>query len=145
MTMADLSFICAIDQQVDVTPWSEKLFADCIQVGYECWVITLETQIVGFGISNYSVTEAHLLKLAIAPDHQQQGLGQKMLLHLVSMARIHGAVEMFLEVRVSNSTAIKLYEKNHFAEVGMRKGYYPANETLGYPKEDAITMAMPLL
>lgn len=144
MTVADLPAICSLDQQVDITPWSEKLFSDCIQVGYECWVITLGLDLVGFGISNYGPNEAHVLKLAINPDFQRQGLGQKMLHHLISMAKIHGAGEIFLEVRASNTNAIKLYEKNHFVEIGIRKGYYPANEALGYPKEDAITMAMPL-
>jgi ribosomal-protein-alanine N-acetyltransferase len=144
MTTADVPVVSSLDQKVDSAPWSEKLFSDCIRVGYECWVITNQLQIVGFGIMNYATTEAHLLKLSIGPEHQRQGLGQKMLLHLMSMAKIHGAEEMFLEVRVSNTPAITLYEKHHFVEVGIRKGYYPANEVLGTPKEDAITMALPL-
>lgn len=145
MTVADVPAVNLIDHNVDPAPWSEKLYLDCIKVGYECWVITHELQIVGFAISSYGANEAHLLKLGIEPQHQRQGLGQKLLQHMISMAKIHGAEEMFLEVRVANAPAISLYEKNHFVEIGMRKDYYPPNEAWGQATEDALTMALPLV
>lgn len=144
MTVADVPAVCVLDQKVDLAPWSEKVVSDCIRVGYECWVLTVELQVVGFGIISYGANEAHLLKISISPEHHRQGLGQKMLQHLMSMAKIHGSDELFLEVRASNTPAIALYQKFHFVEIGLRKGYYPANEALGVPKEDAITMALPL-
>ncbi len=144
MTNADVLNVYMLDQLTDPTPWSEKLFADCIKVGYDCWVM-LDTQtIVGFAIVHYAANEAHLLKLAINPDYQGQGLGQKMLLHVVQTAKSNGADEMFLEVRVSNQKAIALYQNNNFVEIGMRKGYYPADALKGIPSEDALTMALPL-
>ena len=144
MTAADVPVVCMLDQKVDKAPWSEKLFSDCIRVGYECWVLTVGLQVVGFGIMSYGANEAHLLKVSIEPEHHRQGLGQKMLQHLISMAKIHGSEELFLEVRASNIPAISLYQKYNFVEIGLRRGYYPANEELGVSKEDAITMALPL-
>ena len=45
-----------------------------------------------------------------------------------------GAEQAFLEVRVSNDPAIKLYESNGFRQVGRRKHYYPAGDV----REDAL-------
>jgi ribosomal-protein-alanine N-acetyltransferase len=47
---------------------------------------------------------------------------------------------MFLEVRASNASAIALYEKRGFAEVGLRRNYYPTAKG----SEDAILMALDL-
>lgn len=144
MVVADVPAVCMIDEAVDIMPWSAKLLTDCINVGYECWVLTQNLLIIGFGIMSYGANEAHLLKLAIHPDHHRRGLGQQLLQYLLHLAKSHGSEEIFLEVRVSNDVAIKLYEKNNFVEIGMRKGYYPANEQTGHPAEDALTMALPL-
>ncbi len=143
MASADIPAVYAIEATVAVGPWSEKLFADCIRVGYECWVLVDDEQIIGYGILSYSANEAHVLQLAIHPNHQKCGLGQKLLQHLLNMAKIHGSDEIFLEVRESNIPAINLYKKYSFVEVGIRKGYYPA-EVEGQSKQDAITMALPL-
>lgn len=143
MTMSDISTVHAIETRVAIGPWSEKLFADCINVGYECWVLVDDQQVMGYGILSYGPHEAHILQLAIDPDYHRQGLGQKLLQHLLSMAKLHGSEEIFLEVRQSNQAAINLYKKYNFVEVGVRKDYYPADD-YGQTKEDAITMALPL-
>jgi ribosomal-protein-alanine N-acetyltransferase len=143
MTAADVPAVHAIEQAVASGPWGEQLFHDCLKVGYECWVLVDDQAIMGYGILSYAANEAHILQFAIHPDHHRRGLGQKLLQHLLSAAKIHGADEMFLEVRQSNIPAINLYKKYSFVEIGLRKGYYPA-EIEGQPKEDAITMALPL-
>lgn len=143
MTFADVPAVYAIEAAVAFAPWSEKLFADCIRVGYECWVLVDGDQIMGYGILSYSANEAHVLQLAIHQEHHHCGLGQKLLQYLINMAKIHGATEIFLEVRESNIAAINLYKKYHFVEIGIRKGYYQAAAE-GQPKQDAITMALPL-
>jgi ribosomal-protein-alanine N-acetyltransferase len=44
---------------------------------------------------------------------------------------------MLLEVRPSNTGAIALYQAAGFAEIGRRKGYYPAH---GGKREDALVL-----
>lgn len=144
MTSDDLAAVCIIDQAVDIAPWSEKVFNDCIVVGYECYVFLNDLVVVGFGILSYGAKEAHILKVAIAPQYQRLGFGCSMLQHLINVAKVYGSEEIFLEVRISNSAAINLYKKYNFAEIGVRKGYYPGNELNGYHAEDAITMSLPL-
>jgi len=142
MTVADAEAVQAIDQSVSIAPWSAKLYGDCVNVGYECWVLFEEKEILGFGVLSCAANEAHILNIAIAPSKQRLGFGQKMLQHLLDRAKIQGADEVFLEVRPSNTIAQNLYKKFNFVEIGIRKGYYPAAEN--GEKEDALTLALPL-
>ena len=143
MTVADAAAAHAIDAAVAIGPWSEKLFSECVAVGYECWVCIEDKQVVGFGILSMAANEAHVLNIAIHPDKQRQGLGQKMLQHLLNIAKMNGAEEVFLEVRPSNEAALELYKKFNFVEIGIRKGYYAAGDGSS-EAEDALTMALPL-
>ena len=52
-----------------------------------------------------------------------------------------GAEVTFLEVRASNHTASRLYERFGFNEIGRRPNYYPA---VG-GREDALVMAYSLV
>jgi ribosomal-protein-alanine N-acetyltransferase len=49
-----------------------------------------------------------------------------MLEYLVDRARAAGMSEAFLEVRPSNTAAIRLYQSMGFEQVGIRRGYYQA-------------------
>ncbi|HWT27911.1 MAG TPA: ribosomal protein S18-alanine N-acetyltransferase, partial [Methylophilaceae bacterium] len=84
--------------------------------------------------------EAHLLNLSIAHTHQGRGLGRALLEYMMQISRGHGAANIFLEVRPSNTPAIRLYEQVGFSEMAVRRGYYPA----AHGREDAILMGMAL-
>jgi ribosomal-protein-alanine N-acetyltransferase len=143
MAFADIAAVHAIENATVIGAWSEKLFSDCIKVGYDCWVMIIDNQIAGYGILNYAANEAHILNLVIAPAYQRQGNGKKLLQHLLNTAKVQNSEEVYLEVRVSNTPAINLYKQFDFIEIGMRKNYYPADAT-GRPAEDAITMTLSL-
>jgi ribosomal-protein-alanine N-acetyltransferase len=68
--------------------------------------------------------EAHITLVAVHPDYQQQGLGQTMLLTLLSRARQRGLERATLEVKASNKPATSLYQKFGFQVAGRRRGYY---------------------
>ena len=79
MQPEDLAAVCAIEQQVQYAPWSEKLFADGLQ-RHRCIVaINQQHQIVGFSIVQFIVDEAHLLNIAVEPSQQKQGIGKLLL------------------------------------------------------------------
>jgi len=86
--------------------------------------------------------EANLLLMAIDPKYQGKGLGFQLLDQSVELLG-DGCVMVFLEVRQSNATAIGLYEKAGFHQMGVRKNYYPADRALfANGKEDAVLMAL---
>ena len=85
--------------------------------------------------------EAHIMNICVDPEVQGQGAGSKLLENMIELAT-NKAETIFLEVRPSNRIAIALYEKRGFNEIGVRKGYYPAEN--GH-REDAVMLALELV
>lgn len=72
--------------------------------------------------------EADLAEIAVAPRARRQGLGRRLVDHLVAEARARGVVQVFLEVREGNEAARALYEAVGFAVCGRRRRYYADGE-----------------
>ena len=81
--------------------------------------------------------ETHLLNLTVAPAEQGRGHARHMLGEIVELCRERAAQQLWLEVRGSNSRARAVYQRFGFADIGIRRGYYPAAGAL---REDAIVM-----
>ena len=141
MTPADLPAVSDIEASAYRFPWSEQVFRTCLGAGYACRVAAAEGRVRGYGILSLAADEAHLLNLCIDPAEQGRGWGGWLLRHLFGIARRRRAARMFLEVRPSNRTAVRLYEGHGFVHVGTRRGYYPAACGL---REDARVYALSL-
>ena len=126
MTSADLPAVSDIEASAYPFPWSEQVFRTCLRAGYACRVASEGDRVRGYGILSLAAGEAHLLNLCIDPTEQGRGWGGWLLRHLFGIARVRRAESMFLEVRPSNRTAVRLYEGHGFVHVGTRRGYYPA-------------------
>jgi ribosomal-protein-alanine N-acetyltransferase len=137
MRRTDLKIVSAIEQLAYEFPWEPATFKDCYNVGYNCWIAEKAGQIISYGICSVGAGEAHVLNLCVAPHNQGKGYGKVMLEKLMDVAKSFRAESMFLEVRPSNHTALKLYRQMGFNEIGTRKDYYPARNG----REDALVMA----
>jgi [ribosomal protein S18]-alanine N-acetyltransferase len=82
--------------------------------------------------------QADVLTMAVATSHWGQGIGSALLEALLAEAAARGCAEVFLEVRVDNPRAQRLYRRHGFADVGLRRGYYQPSGT------DALVMRRPL-
>ena len=140
MTAADIEAVLKIEYAAFSHPWTRGIFHDALSA-YECWVMFEGEQQVGHDVINLILEEAHLLNITVKPQSQGRGLGLCLLEHLMERARERGGRECFLEVRASNTTAYRLYERYGFNEVGRRRDYYPAADG----REDALVMACTLL
>ena len=140
MAEPDLDEIVAIEHAVHIHPWSRGNFADSISAGYHCWVAHRDSALVGYGVVMIGAGEAHLLNLSVAPEWQRQGIGAELTRFFVKLARDYGAGKIYLEVRPSNAPARALYAAEGFAEVGVRRDYYPASGG----REDAVIMELNL-
>lgn len=136
----DLTEIIEIERQSYPHPWTQIIFGDCLHAGYSSWVCGRNGVIEAYGILSAVAGEAHLLNICVRKESRQQGLGRKMLRHLVAIARRHDTEMIFLEVRPSNVAARALYEDEGFNELGKRRDYYPA----GKGREDALILARTL-
>lgn len=140
MSAKDLISVLTIENNNYEFPWTEGVFKDCFKAGYSCWVCEDVDRILGYSIISIALGEAHILNISVAPEEQGQGIGRRMLTHLVDVARWYKTETVFLEVRPSNIGAVKLYKKMGFNEIGIRKDYYPARNG----REDALMLAMEL-
>ena len=136
MVQPDVASVIRIENASYAFPWSEGIFRDCLRVGYVCCVIELDDIIIGYGVMSTGAGEAHVLNICVAEPYRGKGLGGQMLEHLLEFAGSLGVGEVFLEVRPSNTSAIRLYQSLGFSQIGIRRGYYQA---VG-GREDAVVL-----
>lgn len=138
MRLDELATVAAIDARAYRFPWSEKIFRDCLQAGYDGWVMRDNRDVlIGYALMSMAVGEAHVLNLCIAPERQGEGLGHALMVRLMAFARARGMHVILLEVRRSNQAAIALYHGLGFQRIGLRRCYYPADGG----REDAFVLA----
>ena len=120
-------------------PWTRGNFTDSLAAGYIAeLLLTGDGGLVGYFVAMTGVDELHLLNITVAPDWQGLGLGQSLMAVLRQRAMHLGLSTLWLEVRQSNERARALYRRLGYAEVGLRRGYYPA---VG-GREDAVVMRL---
>ncbi|MEE8339314.1 MAG: ribosomal protein S18-alanine N-acetyltransferase [Xanthomonadales bacterium] len=138
MNADDLDCVVEIERSAYPFPWTRGIFADCIRVGYDCSALQAGPSLIGYTIQSHGAGENHLLNLCVAPQWQRNGYGNLMLNHAIRQARLQQCFSMFLEVRPSNSSGIRLYQQKGFFIVGKRPGYYRSADG----REDAIVMRL---
>jgi len=137
--LSDLYGIFAVETASFPNPWS----LDILRREFEhplsrMFVSRASGEVIGYICGWQVADELHILKIAVKPDWRRKGIGSVLLDRLLSAARERGIVMIYLEVRVSNFEAIKLYEKHGFLVDGLRKAYY--SDT----REDALLMKLDL-
>ena len=140
MRRTDLAQVAQVEARIFPFPWTFGNFADSLAAGYDGWVFetrSAPTELLGYAIVMWLPDEVHLLNLSVDSRFQSMGLGGAMLDWLMQDGALRGARSMLLEVRPSNTTALRLYERKGFHRVGLRRRYYPAHEG---QREDAIVM-----
>lgn len=140
MTAQDLDHVMRIELAEYPFPWTRRIFADCLNVGYRCCVGEVEGEFAGYGVMSHGSGEAHILNLCVAGEFQRRGLGRRLMSSMLEQASALGVATVFLEVRPSNRAAVELYEQLGFNEIGLRKDYYPADNG----REDALILALEL-
>ena len=135
MELSHIPALAEIEKLCFSTPWSENALKDELGNSHGRFSVAL----CGGGVAGYIgahniVGEVYITNVAVAPEYRRQGIGEKLVNALVDMSKNEKAEFVTLEVRKSNSAAIKLYEKTGFEKVGERKNFYEA------PREDALLM-----
>ena len=136
-SLDDIDSIVGIENSTNLMPWTKSQFISSMEVGHYSTVLEYDDAIIGFAIYSPVIPESHLLNIAIDPAYHRQGLGDKLLKHVILQNKAVGVKVITLEVRVSNLFAINLYEKNGFYKDAIRKNYYSGPE-----KEDALLMSL---
>lgn len=140
MTEALLPAVMDIEARAYPWPWTEGMFRDSLNSGYLCHVLADAGQLLGYTVIYVAVGECHILNICVEPDKHGLGLGRMLLRHALECAVDLGAEQSFLEVRPTNTAAIRLYESMGYVQVGRRKDYYPAGDV----REDALVYLLDL-
>lgn len=130
-----LDQVLAIEQMSFPEPWSRKLFEqEMNHSASEFIVMLVDNKVIGYGGFWRVLDEAHITNVAILPEFRRHGLGSRVLVRLLEIAREKGARRATLEVRESNAAGISLYRKFGFEPVAIRAKYYAKTN------EDALIM-----
>lgn len=142
MTAGDLPAVLAIERASQPVPWTEGMLRDCLKTTYWNTVVEdVDGRVLAFAILSTGGGDAHVLDIAVDPSRRRQGIARWLMEELMAAARMRDADQLFLEVRIGNTPALRLYRDLGFAEVALRRGYYPLP---GGGREDAIIMARAL-
>jgi [ribosomal protein S18]-alanine N-acetyltransferase len=135
LRLADLTEVEAIERRAYQTPWSRSMFASELAKSTSICLGAFEgEQLVGYVINSRYVDAWHVMNVAVDPHYQRRGIATRLLERLFELTADDERRGHTLEVRVSNSDAIRLYEKLGFERRGTRRGYYTDN------REDALIM-----
>jgi ribosomal-protein-alanine N-acetyltransferase len=140
MHASDLDAVMQIEIVNFPFPWTAGNFKDSINSGHICLLLEIDEAVIGYAILMMVLDEAHLLNISVSSAWKGKGWGRHLLNHMMQIGREKGGLNMFLEVRPSNVSAITLYESIGFNEMGMRPGYYPAHNG----RENAVLMGVAL-
>jgi [ribosomal protein S18]-alanine N-acetyltransferase len=137
----DASLLASLDGSVNLNPWSEQQFAAACSgvegAGNSALIVEEGGRVDGFVVISQVLDEASIHSIAVHPDQQGKGLGQRLLKAALVKMHQSGAQRCLLEVRQSNIAARRLYERSGFVLDGVRKNYYPTRSG----REDALLLS----
>ena len=125
-----------IHSEGQITPWSEKVFADCIEAPYFANKLDQNDITLGYYVCLRVLDEATLMDIGVHTKYRSEGWGSKILDHFLQQCEIQNVATIWLEVRQSNKSAIHIYKNAGFMLVERRKNYYLTESG----REDALVM-----
>lgn len=133
----DIEWVHAIEELAfPQTAWSVEMFWSELAGVPEtrCYFVAEgNEEVVGYAGLMTVGSDADIQTIAVSPAARRLGLGQRLLVELLSEAERRGCTRAFLEVAADNQGAQELYERNGFEIAARRRDYYA-------PGLDAVLM-----
>jgi len=145
----ELPFVININMITLPEHYSDYFFNSLLAELPEAFIVAeIKNQIVGyimckieFGFSNFRklgfVKKGHVVSIAVLEAHRGKGIGKALMLEGINGVISRKSDEIYLEVRVSNDSAVQMYNKLGFIIKSRLKTYYRDGE-------DAFLMAKDL-
>ena len=135
MKPEDVREVAALEANIFSVPWSEAGFLSSLQSEDTLYLAVRKSgKLIAYCGLLQSLDEADITNVAVEESCRGCGIASRMLGRLMELGKARGIVRYTLEVRVSNASAIHVYEKLGFHSGGIRKNFYDR------PKEDAMIM-----
>ena len=132
----DLDTVEEIERASYPTPWSRSMFVAELRKpsALALGAYSEEGGLIGYAFVSRYVDAWHVMNVAVAAGYRRRGVATTLLERLFELTASDPRSGYTLEVRVSNTQAIRLYERLGFEARGIRRGYYTDN------REDAVIM-----
>lgn len=135
MQVKDAEQVSELERAIFSQLWSYQGFVDSLSLPNTVFLVAEENnKILGYIGMYLSIDEGEITNVAVAPEMRCRGIGGMLLAEAKKEAESRSVGKIVLEVRCSNDSAIRLYERNGFVNHGVRKEFYEL------PKEDAYIM-----
>lgn len=135
MLVEDLDHVMEIENDLISPPWTrEGFFTFLLKDENMFFVVEEKGQILGYCSMQTVLDEGDILNVAVTRDRQKEGIGYFLVDSMLMLAAARGIHIVHLEVRESNGSARRLYQRLGFKEDGFRKNYYTE------PVENAVLM-----
>lgn len=135
MRAEDVSWAAELEKVCFQDPWSEKMLLDELENPLSIWLAARDGGTgVGYIGSQTVLDESCVMNLAVFPGYRRKGAGRALMRKLEDILSEKGSSVLLLEVRPSNTAAVRLYQSEGFVQAGRRKNYYL------HPREDALIL-----
>ena len=128
ITTADidnLDDIFLVDNEYEKDRYSKELIENSLRdEAYLNLIASVEDNVVGYVSINYVLDEATLLKIVVLQDFRRRGIGSLLINNMIDLLKTKDIKSIYLEVRDTNFSAKKLYEKYGFEKIHQRQKYY---------------------
>ncbi|HWI17374.1 MAG TPA: ribosomal protein S18-alanine N-acetyltransferase [Vicinamibacterales bacterium] len=134
----DLDGVLALEEASFNNPTTREWYEGELKRPDVCFIYVMRTpehRVAAFCAFWLVLDQAHINNLAVLPELRGRGLGTQLLEAVIAEAAHLGAGLMTLEVRESNTPALRLYARSGFTQEGVRKNYYTS------PVEDALILS----
>ena len=137
MNQSHISAIAEIERQCFSKPWSENaIAAELENESAYFYVAKLNGEAVGYIGMHCAADECYIANVGVLKKYRNMGVGSALVKYAADTAQRMNMSFISLEVRPSNTTAVRIYERLGFERVGLRKNFYSE------PKEDGAIMTL---
>ena len=136
----DLQNVMQVNRVCLPENYTDFFFIDLHQRFPETFIVAEENaELAGYimcrievGLSNFGfgglIRKGHVVSIAVMPQHRRKGVAKALITKALEGMDYYKAKQCFLEVRVTNDSAISLYKKLGFEVTRTLNGYYSDGE-----------------
>lgn len=126
----DLQEILSIEQESFTDPYPEFLIRRLLRECHDNFLVALDQRgvLAGYCVASSSGRSSHLISIAVSRTHRREGVATALMRSLFAILLRKRVDHLTLEVKSTNTEAIRLYKKLGFEESGVLQNYYSNGE-----------------
>lgn len=136
MRREDIADVAELERKIFTDAWSERAIWETLDQNQTMILLAYEDKkLIGYLIIYFVLEEGEIARIAVDEIYRRQGVASRMLREVEYLCEYNGVNKLLLDVRESNESAGRFYEKHGFVRDGIRKNFYSD------PPEDGILMS----